>query len=295
MGAWGTGLLQDDFVSDVKEEYKILLAYNVEPSVACKKVKEYFSKDICEDDENLFWIAIAYVNWQYGIEDESVKAKTLEMLDDEKYMEVWKEQGNKTYEKRKKVIEQFKNNLLYVKRPRKKVPKPMLSLRSKTAYKEGDVIAYQIGSTVGEEVLELFFKENISFNKKWVLLHVVKIGKRPVSHLMPELDYYSFACVMLYNRIFDSMPAALPDGIRLMKVLEPDRTRSIVKYGYMGIDESKIPHYSKDPQANIIANIIATSELVEQGYDVPYYEIDRTVINTYKLNPSGFSNDPCKL
>ncbi len=294
MGAWGTGLLQDDFVSDVMEEYKILLAYNVEPSVACKKVKEYFSKDICEDDENLFWIAIAYVNWQYGIEDESVKAKTLEMLDDEKYMEVWKEQGNKTYEKRKKVIEQFKNNLLYVKRPRKKVPKPMLSLRSKTAYKEGDVIAYQIGSTVGEEVLELFFKENISFNKKWVLLHVVEVYHKPVSKLMPELDYHSFACVAFYNRIFDSMPAALPDGISLMKVLKPNWVLTFVEYDYLDIEESKMPHYSKDPQVHIIANIAVKQECTGKGSYAHYYGIDEAVIDTYKLNPSGFTNN-CEL
>lgn len=281
MGAWGVGLLQDDLVSDVKEEYKILLSYGVEPQIALNKTQSYFSKDISDDEENLFWIAVAYVNWRYGIDDAMTIEKTMQMLNNEKHMAVWAEQGVKLYNKRKAIIDKFKNDLIYNKRPFKKPPKPMKALRMKTAFHQGDLLAYKLGSTEGSNKIPSCFKNNVNCFHKWVLFCVIEIGTCPVSNIMPELDYHSFACIALYDKIFDARPNDVPNGVSLTKLVSRHIGDKSVEYDLFQLEEGTQPYYDTPPEIFIVGQSKDLVEWGEEGFAADYRCIDRTVIKTF--------------
>lgn len=280
MGAWGVGLLQDDLVCDIKDEYKVLLSYGVQPQIALCKTQSYFKKDLSDDEENLFWIAIAYVNWQCGINDEKIIEKAIKMLDDEKYMEVWSEQGSKLYNKRKAVIDKFKNDLKYNQRRLKKTPKPMKALRAKTAFHQGDLLAYKLGSTYFSHKIPPHFVNNMDFFHKWVLFRVIKIGACPVSRIMPELDYNSFACLALYDQLFDIKPNSMPSGLNLTKLVSRNLGNKRVEYDVMQLEESAEPYYDASPEMSIAGQSVDLVEWGEKGFSADYRCIDRTVIET---------------
>lgn len=283
MGAWGSGILQDDLVLDIAEDYKVLMSYDVDPTVALNKVKDHYSSEISEDEENLFWIAIAYVNWRYGINNDIVTQTALEMINDEKYMRIWKEQGDRAYLARKKAIEKFKNDLFYTKRPLRKIPKPGKDLRRKTAFKKGDLIAYKLGSTVNPDKAENVFKENITLYHKWIILCVVEVGIRPVSRIMPELDYHSFASAALYNGLFHSKPIGLPDDVNLIEIFSKNLAGNFVSYRVMQIDEAKDPFNPLLPEVSVIGHLPQVPVWGTNGFSASYREIDNTTVYTYNL------------
>lgn len=292
MGAWGTGILQDDLVSDIAEDYKILLSYEVEPLIAFNKVKDYYFSDVSEDEENLFWIAIAYVNWRYGITSDVITQTTLDMIDNEKYMHIWKEQGDKVFFARKKAIEKFKNDLLYVKHPLRKIPKPVKDLRRKTAFKKGDLITYQLGSTVNPDKVKNIFGESIVLYQKWIILRVIEIGMKPVSRIMPDLDYHSFASVALYNGLFRSKPIRLPDDAQLIEIFSKNLAGDFVPYHVMQIDETPDPFNPLPPEVSVIGHLSQEPVWKNNGFNASYREIDNTAIYTYHLKKTLFySND----
>ena len=100
MGAWGTGLYQDDTTCDVKEDYINLLKIGTEPKDAMKEMIENW-KDCIEDVEEgpLFWFALADTQWKYGLLDEKVKKIALQYIEAGTDLERWKE-DKKLYEKR---------------------------------------------------------------------------------------------------------------------------------------------------------------------------------------------------
>lgn len=111
MGAWGTGLYQDDTTCDVKEDYINLLKIGTEPKDAMKEMIENW-KDCIEDVEEgpLFWFALADTQWKYGLLDEKVKKIALQYIEAGTDLERWKE-DKKLYEKREIVLEKLKEKL----------------------------------------------------------------------------------------------------------------------------------------------------------------------------------------
>lgn len=285
MGAWGAGILQNDAISDITYEYKTLLAYDVDCNQAFDVIKKAYLDDYtASDEEDSFWYAIAHVNWLYGRKDDYVLKKTLELIDDEKYMEVWLEQGQKKYEARKAALANFKEKILFCQRPYKKAPKPMMALRMKTKFQKGDLIAYQLGSSIFPEEMHSYFK-NTDLYCKWIIMCVMEIGSSPVSKLMPELDYHSFAGVALYNQCFFNFePTEVPDNLELGKIYSPSLNNNPVLCDIMWLDEfcNKIT-YSKTPRVNVIGKNEEVPKWGLKGYSENYRGIDRIVDFTYSI------------
>ena len=104
MGAWSTRIFDDDGAADIRGEYRILLGYGVPPQEAYQKIEEYFLPDYQgEDDEDVYWLSIALFQWQNGILLDEVKQCAVECIDNESYLERWKDSGEKTYQKRKNI------------------------------------------------------------------------------------------------------------------------------------------------------------------------------------------------
>ncbi len=206
MGAWSTKIFDNDFTMDIITEYKILLGYGISPEETYEKIYGYFAKDfIGKDNEDDFWLGIALYQWKNGILIDEVRENALRCMDDGQYLERWKESGEKVYQKRKKVLEEFKDKLLHEVNPRKKkFPKCPAYYREKTDWKVGDLIAYKMTQKPYEGKYNDDDANKVSMTKRklrneYFLLRVIDIEKRPVSHICPDLDFASEALVMLYD------------------------------------------------------------------------------------------------
>lgn len=69
MGFWSENLYGNDFTLDVKDSFTEYLKNN-EYHEAIKKLKEEYLKDLDEDEESLFWYALAEREKFYGITDD---------------------------------------------------------------------------------------------------------------------------------------------------------------------------------------------------------------------------------
>ena len=211
MGAWSTRIFDNDASMDVLTEYRTLLGYGMEPKETYQKISDYYGKDyIGQDDEDDYWLAIAYFQWKNGILMDEVKENALRCLENDSFLERWLESGKKVYEQRKRTLEEFKNNMLNITNPaKKKFPKCPAYLRSKTVYKVGDIIVFKNNYVLSNYQNELFSRISECSKKlkgKYFLLKVVDIEKRPVSHLCPELDYVSSAIAVLYDWVGEKKP-----------------------------------------------------------------------------------------
>ncbi len=86
MGAWGVKLYQDDVACDVKEEYIIKLRAGLSnDEVTESMIKEYE----LSDDEPIFWLALADIQWRYGRLLDKVKENAITYIDSGKDLEKW--------------------------------------------------------------------------------------------------------------------------------------------------------------------------------------------------------------
>jgi len=216
MGAWSAEIFDDDGAEEIKEEYKILLGYGMSPEEAYQKIEDYYYSDYKgAHDEDVYWLSIALFQWQNGILSEEVKQQALRCIDDENYLEHWKDSGEDIYKERKLILEKLKYDLINVAKERKKrFPKCAKYYRYKTEWEVGDLLAYKMLSPMfkwGELVdandkLKLQKAQEL-IKDKYILLRVVDVNKIPVSEICPELDYSSSAVVMLYDWVGDKFPS----------------------------------------------------------------------------------------
>lgn len=191
MGAWGTGLYQDDDTCDIKEEYLNYLRIGKTNEEALQEVISD-NKEMIKDDEigPLFWLALADTQWKYGRLTNDIRDRALEVIDSGKDLERWKE-DKKLFQKRKKVLEKLKEKLNTKQPSEKKISKIKFE---RVNWKVGDIILYQI--------LNEDFKEH-RWYKKYVLLKVMGTRKINVGSLPRNKYYHENELVSLYNQIGD--------------------------------------------------------------------------------------------
>lgn len=191
MGAWGTGLYQDDDTCDIKEEYLNYLRIGKTNEEALQEVISD-NKEMIKDDEigPLFWLALADTQWKYGRLTNDIRDRALEVIDSGKDLERWKE-DKKLFQKRKKVLEKLKEKLNTKQPSEKKISKIKFE---RVNWKVGDIILYQI--------LNEDFKEH-RWYKKYVLLKVMGTRKINVGSLPRNKYYHENELVSLYNWIGD--------------------------------------------------------------------------------------------
>ncbi|XEC96608.1 hypothetical protein AB6A23_08730 [Paenibacillus tarimensis] len=142
MGSWGTGILQDDTVLDIIDEFKdYLKEYQSIPDATAKLIEN--NKDLLNDDDesSLFWIALGKCQWEYGQLDHAVLNKIIDDFNQERGLDIWKEESETDYQKRKKVISDF---IKKISEPNNKIKKmPKLIIR-KPLFDNGDCLALRI-------------------------------------------------------------------------------------------------------------------------------------------------------
>ena len=195
MGAWGTGLYQDDTTCDIKDDYITYLKVGMTNEEATKKIIE--ENDWCfeyEDEGALLWFALADTQWKYGRLLDEVKEKAIECIDSGVDLEKWREEDEKLCEKRKKVLEALKERLNSEQPPEKKVSK----IKFYRAYwKVGDILLYQI---LNEKL------KNHKWYGKYILLKVVFMYRTNVGSLPRDVYYHEEDIISLYNWIGNKKP-----------------------------------------------------------------------------------------
>ncbi len=146
MGAWGTALYSDDYAADVRADYRELLKNGKTDEEALQEVARKDAPPVGSEDEYVFWYALADTLWNYGRLTPEVKEKALYFLETVKEDDRW--DNEKTWEKRKAVLQKLKEKLLSEQPPRKKVS---IYVPYRCPWNVGDVFAYQFRKPISEE------------------------------------------------------------------------------------------------------------------------------------------------
>lgn len=142
MGAWGSGITQDDTVLDLIEDFKDSVKKTKNIEITTKLLIENNKYLIDDEDEGpLFWIALAKCQWEYGNLQTDVLEKVIDDFEKENGLGIWKEESQKDYLARKKVIMNFIENIKHTNPKPKKLPK--LTIR-KPLFKEGDCLSIKV-------------------------------------------------------------------------------------------------------------------------------------------------------
>lgn len=119
MGAWGTGLWEDDLSCDIQDEWNELMDEGVSPRKATKIIlkswqEEFSDYDDEEDkqaDESILLISLAGLQIRHRALTASVKKKAIKLIEKGADLALWEEGDDESYQERKKVLKDFKSKL----------------------------------------------------------------------------------------------------------------------------------------------------------------------------------------
>lgn len=140
MGAWGTGLYQNDMGLEIKDDYKNKLRAGKSEDVALSEIlQEYKEIMLDEDDKFDVLFALADTMWNLGRLTNDVKNKVLDLISQECVEERWGSQ--KEVDKRKDVLRKLEKKLMSEMGKKKKISvhKPYV-----TSWRPGDVYIMEI-------------------------------------------------------------------------------------------------------------------------------------------------------
>ena len=198
MGTWGTALFSNDLSCDIRSEYNTLLALGKENEDAERILFDYYSSmlGVGDDEEPMFWITLAYVEWKKGRLSELVKEKALYYIDSDIEINIWKRMANeKDVKERQKVLAKIRETIISPMPEKKKIRKPTVS---KCPWEVGSLLAYRICTNKKIEDRACF--------GKYALLRVIMIKKHPLSKLTANELYNERMIVGLYGWLGDEIP-----------------------------------------------------------------------------------------
>ena len=183
MGAWGTSLYANDTTSDVRGDYLDKLRRGKTNEEATRElIDENQSIMGNEEEEPLFWFALADIQWNYGRLLPPVKEKALEFLEKDGDITVWKESAKKKdYEAWLQIREKLKEKLL--------MPQPALKKVYKyrtyhCKWKVGDVYAYRFDSE--------YSKQRGFYGKYMVFRKTGEARSWPPTIIIPVVQIYEW-------------------------------------------------------------------------------------------------------
>ncbi len=130
MGAWGAGLFQDDDAADLRDEWLDEYKRTGSAAEASAAVRKAFKSGFKDSDEGpVLTLALATMLWRHGVLDAKTRAEALAVIDKEKGLDRWRDEGEKVLRGRLKVYAKIRAGLLEKQPPvktykKKPVPKP---------------------------------------------------------------------------------------------------------------------------------------------------------------------------
>ncbi|GAB6618134.1 MULTISPECIES: DUF4259 domain-containing protein [Bacillus] len=116
MGAWGTGLFDDDTTCDVKEQFIEYIEEGNSAEEATKLILEEYVDEFDMEEElevmSLVYIGLAAIQLEKGCLQEEVRSNAIALIERGADLELWEEADAEDYEERKKVLDEFKQQLI---------------------------------------------------------------------------------------------------------------------------------------------------------------------------------------
>ena len=189
MGAWGTTLYANDTTCDVRDTYMDFLQKQLNNQEAYEEILETYHELIGDEEEPLFWYALADTQWRVGRLMPEVKAKALEWIDKKGGLSLWKESksGSDGWEK---TLEKLHVKLETEQPKEKRFHKRVIPFQN--PWSMNDIYTYRIHRERGPE-------EKRTMHGKYILIQ--KIGESN-SIYSPDI----IMRVQVYDRVFDNMP-----------------------------------------------------------------------------------------
>lgn len=204
MGTWGSSLYANDCTCDVRDSYTKYLKDQLSDDEAYQKTIEQCHEYIGDEDEPLFWYALADTQWRLGRLMPEVKEKALSWIEKSGGITIWEESKNGGAGW-KKTLEKLKEQLNSPFPPRKIIKRPVEFIRN--PWNIGDIYAYQFHSEVSKNIG--LFGKHIPFqkiaNEEWC-------------------DGWVLSRIQIYDKVFDELPTLTDlDGVRILPFDNPDR------------------------------------------------------------------------
>jgi len=235
MGAWGVGITSNDAAQDLKKEYQAAFSYydvetalaKIDAHVRTDGYNESDESDWCdyyyslakidahvrtdgynESDESDwcdYYYSLANFMWKKGILTDKVRDTAINMIDTGFGLEIWADEGEKTLNKRKKALAEFREMLLSPQPTKKKIK---VDLYLNSVFEIGDYIAFQLQTKdkcyLADESSfdEDYFK---SMDGKYVVIRKVQDHISYRSKMVPEVADH-WIVYQLYCEFFDEIP-----------------------------------------------------------------------------------------
>ena len=149
MGTWGASLYANDTTCDVRDAYIKYLQNQLSNEEALTKIMKDFEELMGdEDDEPLFWFALAETQWKVGRLTSEVKDNALRWIEKEGGVALWEDSGTSAVGW-KKTLGNLKEKLESPMRSEKKIRKP--DVIDQNLWNIGDVYAYQFHTEKSKE------------------------------------------------------------------------------------------------------------------------------------------------
>jgi len=208
MGAWGVGITSNDAAQDLKKEYQAAFSYyDVETALA--KIDAHVRTDGYNESDESDWCdyyySLANFMWKKGILTDKVRDTAINMIDTGFGLEIWADEGEKTLNKRKKALAEFREMLLSPQPTKKKIK---VDLYLNSVFEIGDYIAFQLQTKdkcyLADESSfdEDYFK---SMDGKYVVIRKVQDHISYRSKMVPEVADH-WIVYQLYCEFFDEIP-----------------------------------------------------------------------------------------
>lgn len=140
MGAWGTGIFQDDTAADVRDEYRDHIGNGLSGHEATARILKNYTSSRAESDEaGVVWLALAATQWKLGRLDEETLQHALHVIDSGSDLKKW--DGMKDFAARKVALEKLRAQITSPQPPAKKIERRVLC---ECQWKVGELIALRL-------------------------------------------------------------------------------------------------------------------------------------------------------
>jgi hypothetical protein len=169
MGAWGTGIFQDDTACDVRDDYRDHIGNGLSGAEARARILESYASSLADPGEaGVIWLALAATQWRCGRLEPETLEKALAVIDSGSDLERWKVASSADYAKRRAALEKLRVQLGSPQPEAKRIRRRVLA---ECDWQVGELISYALPSGM----LALF---------RVIGLHTDKGGKSPCLELL---------------------------------------------------------------------------------------------------------------
>ena len=255
MGTWNCSINGNDLAQDLIMEYRAAFYYN-DVETALKKIFNYVG-DLDEEETTNFIYSLADFMWKHGILTDDIRNTAIKMIDSNYGLKIWEESNEKNLNKRKKVLQEFKEKITSQQPPVKKIS---LNLHTTPIFKTGDVIAFQLKTSNLD--CSKYSDFNISLLKeydgKYIVLRKIYDNISYESYIEPNVKDI-WPIFQLLPHFYDNLPQ--------IEEITKELTSSI-NFGIIIYTEGKI-NYFKKRDYKLIGNINVE---LEKDYKLKLYE-----------------------